>query len=204
MNRDHVVFAVCGFLLGLTVGSFLIGPKLAKSKLAGTSAVEMSADAPPESDPAATAASSAMPADAAGGASPMAAVRQELETLKKKIADNPKDFDALAQLANMYMDVGKFPQAIGYYQQALAAREEPSIRTDLGICYKQSGDSVKAAAEFTRVVNEAPDQWQALYNLAIIDIETKQIDRARTEIAKLKQMNADPSEVAKLEEAIGK
>lgn len=204
MNRDHLVFTICGFILGLIVGSFLIGPKLARSKLAGSDAPEVSAPAP-VSDEAAASAPPAVDASASAAAgSPMAAVRQQLDTLKKRIAADPKDFDALVQLANMYMDVGKFPQAIGYYQQALAVREEPAIRTDLGICYKQSGQSDKAVEEFARVAKEQPDQWQAVYNLAIIDVETKQIDRARAEIARLKGMNADPAEIAKLEQAVGK
>ena len=202
MNRDHVVFAICGFLLGLIVGSFLLGPKLARSKLAGNDAAESAAA--PASDPGTPSASdaAAAPSAPAASGSPMEAVRERLDSLKKQIAANPKDFDALVQLANMYQDVGKYPQAIGYYEQALAVREEPAVRTDLGICYKQSGETEKAIAAFTKVAEEQPQQWQAIYNLAIIDVETRHTDRARSEIARLKQMNADPEQVSKLEEAI--
>ena len=200
MNRDHVVFTICGFVLGLIIGSFLIGPKLAQSKLAGNASVEAAA---PEAGASEAAAPTAPPAaNAAGGASPMEAVKQQLDNLKQQIAQDPKNFAALVQLANMYMDVGKYPQAIDYYQRALAVREEPAVRTDLGICFKESSQPEKAIAEFTRVASEQPGQWQAVYNLAIIYAETKRIDQARAEIAKLKQMNADPAQVAKLEEAV--
>ena len=40
MKRDTLIFTACGFLLGLTLGSFVIGPKIAQSKLAGAPAAE--------------------------------------------------------------------------------------------------------------------------------------------------------------------
>ncbi len=199
MNRDHVVFAVCGFLLGLVIGSFLLGPRLAQSKLAGSTA----APAPPFASTAGGA-DAAPAAPGTAGGSPMTAVLQQLSSLKEQIAQNPRDFDALVQLANMYMDVAKYPQAIDYYERALAVREEPAIRTDLGICYKQSGQPDKAIATFSRVAKEQPDQWEAVYNLAIVYAESKRFDQARSELTHLKQMNADPTQVSRLEAAIAK
>jgi len=194
MSRDNIIYTICGFLLGLVIGSFLLGPKLARSKLAGPNAItEQSTSAAPAPESAAT-----PPAD--GG--PMNAVRQQLELLKKQIEQNPNDFDALVQLGNMYMDVSKFPQAIDYFTRALAVREEPSVRTDLGICYKQSGQSAKAREELTRVVAEQPDQWQAIYNLAIVDGEMRDYAGARAQLAKLKQLRPNDPEVIKLEQAL--
>ena len=196
MSRDNVVYTLCGLLLGLVIGSFLVGPKLARSKLAGQDEIPASSSAAPES--------ASMPAAAAGGAaaSPMEQVRQQLELLKKQVAQNPNDFDALVQLGNMYMDVSKFPQAIDYFNRALAVREEPSVRTDLGICYKQSGQNAQARDAFRKVASEQPDQWQAIYNLAIVDGELKDYTDARAQLAKLKQMRPDDPQVTKLEQAL--
>ncbi|HEV8432709.1 MAG TPA: tetratricopeptide repeat protein [Thermoanaerobaculia bacterium] len=202
MSRDNIVYATCGLLLGLVIGSFLLGPKLARSKLAGPDQISSSSS----STSAASAApeSAAMPAAPAGGAagSPMEQVRQQLEMLKKQIEQNPNDFDALVQLGNMYMDVSKFPQAIDYFNRALAVREEPSVRTDLGICYKQSGQMQQARDAFRKVATEQPDQWQAIYNLAIVDGEMKDYTDARVQLAKLKQLRPDDPQVAKLEQAL--
>ncbi|HEY2091887.1 MAG TPA: tetratricopeptide repeat protein [Thermoanaerobaculia bacterium] len=199
MSRDNVVYTVCGLLLGLVIGSFLVGPKLARSKLAGPDQIQ-SASTIPQPTPE----SAAMPAAAAGGAagSPMEQVRQQLETLKKQVEQNPNDFDALVQLGNMYMDVSKFPQAIDYFKRALAVREEPSIRTDLGICYKQSGQMEQARDAFRKVATEQPDQWQAVYNLAIVDGEMKDYTDARAQLAKLQQMRPGDPQVTKLEQAL--
>ena len=197
MSRDNIVYSVCGLLLGLVIGSFLLGPKLARSKLAGPDQITDS------STPSAAPESPAMPAAPAGGASgPMEQVRQQLEMLKKQVEQNPNDFNALVQLGNMYMDVSKFPQAIDYFKRALAVREEPSVRTDLGICYKQSGQMENARDAFRKVASEQPDQWQAIYNLAIVDGEMKDYADARAQLAKLKQMRPNDPEVAKLEQAL--
>ncbi|HEX3581459.1 MAG TPA: tetratricopeptide repeat protein, partial [Thermoanaerobaculia bacterium] len=163
MSRDNIVYTACGLLLGLVIGSFLLGPKLARSKLAGPDQITTTTTFAPPPETAA----------AAPAGSPMEQVRQQLEMLKKQIAQNPNDFDALVQLGNMYMDVSKFPQAIDYFKRALAVREEPSVRTDLGICYKQSGQMQQARDAFQKVATEQPDQWQAIYNLAIVDGEMK-------------------------------
>ena len=192
MSRDNIVYSVCGLLLGLVIGSFLLGPKLARSKLAGPDQIQSAAttSAAPES---------AAPPPASG---PMEQVRQQLELLKKQIAQNPNDFDALVQLGTMYMDVSKFPQAIEYFNRALGVREEPSVRTDLGICYKQSGQMQQAREAFQKVASEQPDQWQAVYNLAIVDGEMKDYTDARAQLAKLKQMRPGDPAVTKLEQAL--
>src|SRR3954468_4013439 len=118
MTRDNIVFACFGLLLGLVIGSMVIGPKLADSKLRGK-------------QPAAVAAA---PAATASGGSPMGAVFQQINTLKQAIERDPNNAGALAQLGTMYIDAGKFPQAIEYFERALKVRDDPQLRTDLGIC----------------------------------------------------------------------
>jgi len=113
MKRETIIFTVCGFLLGLTLGSFVIGPKIAQSKLAGAPVVAESAPETP-------------PATASG--SPMGAVMQQLATLKAAVAKNPNDAEALAQLGDMYMQAAKFPQAAEYLQRALAVRDDAAVR----------------------------------------------------------------------------
>jgi tetratricopeptide (TPR) repeat protein len=181
MSRDNIVYTACGLLLGLIIGSFLIGPKLAHTDV--------------------TSAAATAPAAAAPNA-PMEQVRQQLDALKKKIAADPNDFDSLVQLGNMYSDVGKFPPAIDYYERALRVHEDANVRTDLGICYKQSNRLDDALAAFKRVSEESPDSWQAVYNLAIVDGEMRRFDDARAELAKLKKMRPGDPAVAKLEQAL--
>jgi tetratricopeptide (TPR) repeat protein len=187
MKRDTVVFTVCGFVLGLVIGSFLIGPHLGSTSLGPTGGVANAAEPAPASAP---------------SMSQMNAVREQLATLKATIEKDPRNVGALAQLGNMYMDAAKYPQAAEYFERALAVREDPTVRTDLGICYKQNGQLDKAADAFARAASEAPDQWQALYNEAIVLGELQRWSDARAAAAKLSAMRPNDPQVAQLVESL--
>ncbi|MEA2417205.1 MAG: hypothetical protein QOI58_3862 [Thermoanaerobaculia bacterium] len=190
MKRETIIFTACGFLLGLTLGSFVIGPKIAQSKLAGT---PVAAEAPTEAPPAATATGN-----------PMGTVMQQLAALKAAVAKNPNDADSLVQLGDMYMQAAKFPQAAEYLQRALAVKDDAAVRMDLGICYKQTNQPEKALAEFQRSAAMAPDQWQPLFNEAIALLDLRRMNEARVVAAKLQKMRPDDPEVQKLVATVGK
>lgn len=65
------------------------------------------------------AATAAPPAVSVEGGGPPATVRTQLADLRARIAKNPKDDVALTQLADMYLAVGKYSDAIPYYKRAL-------------------------------------------------------------------------------------
>ena len=176
MNRDLVVYCSCTFLLGLTLGSFVIGPHMAKAPAA--------------------------PAPVAENPGPMGAVRDTIARLKGEVERDPRNPEPLIQLANMYMDAAKYPDAIGYYERALAIRDDPNVRIDIGICYKQSGQLEKALDSFRRAEKAAPDQWQPYYNEAIVFGEMKRFDEARTLVARLQKMRPGDPEVDKLARAL--
>jgi Tfp pilus assembly protein PilF len=196
VTRDNIIFLIGGLVLGLIIGGTTIGPMV--SRLGATPAAQASAAVSPDGMPAA----SPVTASGAPTGAPMEAVRQQLANLKTQIEKDPKNFDALVQLGNMYMDVGKFPQAAEYYERAVAVREDANVRTDLGICYKQSGQLDKSLAEFRRVQALSPDQWQATYNEVIILGELRRFDEARTRYAVLEKMRPGDAEVARLGQAL--
>ncbi len=183
MNRDVVVFSICSFLLGLIIGTLLIGPKLAQSRIAPTPAA---APAPPPAD--------------SGNAMDM--VRRRIASLKETLARDPRNFEALVQLGNMYMDAAKFPEAIGYYERALAVREDPNVRTDLGISYKQNGQLEKSLVAFHRASEEAPEQWQPMFNEALVLGELRRFDEARALLGKLQKMRPNDPDVQRLQRAL--
>ncbi len=188
MKRETIIFTACGFLLGLTIGSLVIGPKVAQSKLAGTAQPAADSEAP-----------SPAPASApATGGNPMAAVTQQLSSLKEAIAKDPKNFDALVQLAGMYMDAAKFQQAAEYLERALAVHDDASARIDLGVCYRQTAQPDRALAEFQHAEKMAPDQWQPLFNEALVLIDLHRVDEARALATKLQQMRPNDPDVQKL------
>lgn len=58
-------------------------------------------------------------ANAVQGGGPPAAVVVQLKTLRERIAAHPSDDVAITQLADMYLTVGKFHDAIPLYERAL-------------------------------------------------------------------------------------
>jgi cytochrome c-type biogenesis protein CcmH/NrfG len=194
VNRDIVIYCTCTFLLGLVIGSLLIGPHLKKF---GGAPQPAEAIASPAAE-GGGAPQGAPPADM----NTMNTVREQLAKLKEQVARDPRNFDALVQLGDMYMDAAKFPEAIQYLERALAVREDSNVRVDLGICYKQNGQLDKSLAAFQRSASEAPGQWQPLYNEALVLGEMKRFDEARSISARLKQMRPDDPEVQKLDQAL--
>jgi len=147
MSQENIVYTVCGLLLGLIIGSFLIGPHLAKSRLA---AAPVTAEATP---PPAQAAAGPMQGDP----NMMNRVRAQLESLKQTIARDPNNFEALAQLGGMYMDAAKYPQAVEFFERALKVRSDDGVRYDLIVCYRQSGQIDRARAEFALLQKARPN-----------------------------------------------
>ncbi len=191
MTRDNLVFTGFGFLLGLVIGSMVIGPRLASKSTA----------APAPASEAAPVAAAPQTASAAG-ANPMGAIFQQISNLKQEIERDPNNVTALMQLGTMYMDAGKFPQAIEYFERALKIRDDAQVRTDLGICYRNNGDAEKSLAQFQQVVQSHPDQWQALFNEVIILAETRRMDEARVELAKLQKLRPGDADVEKLAQSL--
>lgn len=147
MTNENIVYTVCGLLLGLIIGSFLIGPHLAKSPL-------NAAPAPPE---ATSAAAQAAVGPMQGDPNMMNRVREQLATLKETVARDPNNFEALAQLGGMYMDATKYQQAIEYFERALKVRSDDGVRYDLIVCYRQAGQLDHARAEFATLKKARPN-----------------------------------------------
>jgi len=102
----------------------------------------------------------------------------------------------------MYMQVGKYPQSIEYYQRALRVRDDANVRTDLGIAYKESGQQEKALETFRAVERANPGQWQAVYNEVVVLAEMRRFDEARSRFAALRQLRPGDAEVQRLEQAL--
>ena len=133
----------------------------------------------------------------------MEAVSKQIDGLKATVEREPANFAALVQLGNLYMDVSKWPQAIDYFERALRVREQAEVRTDLAICYRNSGQMEKSLQSFRRVSAAQPNDWQATFNEAAILAEMKRFDEARPLVARLERERPGDAEVAKLKSVVG-
>jgi cytochrome c-type biogenesis protein CcmH/NrfG len=100
------------------------------------------------------------PQGAAAGPPPM--VQRLLVELRGRIARNPRDAAALAGLASLYIDAGKYAEASGYLQRALAvAPNDPEALFDRGTVANATGHRAEAIASYRAFLRVAPNDERA-------------------------------------------
>jgi cytochrome c-type biogenesis protein CcmH/NrfG len=103
-----------------------------------------------------------------------AALQQSVGPLLEAVNSNPTDFDSLVKLGDLYYDGKQFPNAIQYYERALAIHpENPDVRTDLGTAYWYMGNADKALAEMETSLQYKPGHPQTLFNLGWVKWQGK-------------------------------
>jgi cytochrome c-type biogenesis protein CcmH/NrfG len=108
-----------------------------------------------------------------GGASPEM-LAQAAAPLLEKLKSNPRDFETLRQLGNIYYDGQAYPQAIDYYGKALQIDpKNPDVITDYGTAYWYTGDADKAIDEFNKSLAIRPDNANTMFNLGIVKWQGK-------------------------------
>ncbi|HGY56716.1 MAG TPA: tetratricopeptide repeat protein [Caldithrix abyssi] len=112
-------------------------------------------------------------------AAPPAEAMAQVNALKEKVNANPNDVQSVVQLANLYFDVGKFDQAIGYYKRALNIEpNNTSVLIDLGVSYFNINQGDSALTFMHQALKVAPDHKQGLYNIGIVYYNLNQMDKA--------------------------
>jgi len=116
-----------------------------------------------------------------------------VEPLLAQLKSNPSDFDTLTKIGNLYYDGQTYPQAIEYYEKALAVQpNNPDVRTDLGTSYWYIGDPDKAIANFQKALAIRPNHPGTLFNLGIVMWQGKKDPKAAVVAwEKLLQTNPD-------------
>ncbi len=95
-----------------------------------------------------------------------AALAQAAAPLLDAVNKNPNDYDSLVKLGNVFYDGQQYPNAIQYYERALAIHpENPDVRTDMGTAYWYTGDADKAIAAMQTSLKYRPGHPQTLFNL---------------------------------------
>jgi cytochrome c-type biogenesis protein CcmH/NrfG len=158
MRADAIVFGIAGSLFGLIIG-WVLGSQQAAGGARMTAPVAQTAAAPP-----AQAASQAVPIDPA-----------RVQALEAAAKQNPDDTQSRVQLGNMFFDAEQYPQAIGWYEQALALNpKDTNVSTDLGVAYYYTNQADRALAQFDRSLKNDPTHIKTLLNVGIVRAFGKQ------------------------------
>jgi cytochrome c-type biogenesis protein CcmH/NrfG len=108
-----------------------------------------------------------------GAASPEI-LAQAAAPLLAKLQSNPKDFETLRQLGNVYYDGQAYTQAIEYYGKALEIDpKNPDVITDYGTAYWYTGNADKAIEEFNKSLALRPNNANTMFNLGIVKWQGK-------------------------------
>ncbi len=187
--------AVITLAIGIAVGYF------ARGSASGTSAGE-----PVQaSTPAGMGSPGGAPAGMGGGQLPGIGSAQQqqapspemiakaAEPLLAQLKSNPNDFDALDKIGNLYYDSQAYPQAIDYYQKALAVQpNNPDVRTDLGTAYWYTGNADEAISSYEKALAIRPNHPGTLFNLGIVKWQGKKDPKGAVVVwEKLLQTNPD-------------
>lgn len=162
MKRENAAFLLGGLAFGVLFG---FGLSHAIASRPGAAPAEAAGEIPSPAGPPAPS-QVAGGGGGAGGGAPMLA---EIQQLQQAAAAHPEDPRPWTRLANLYHDAGMFPQAVSFYEKAVAlVPDDPNLLTDLGVCYRRTGEPVKALEMFTRAEKASPQHWQSLYNQVIV------------------------------------
>ncbi len=90
---------------------------------------------------------------------------QQIEKLQKVAASKEATPESWKELGNIYFDTDQPEKAIKAYQQALAlSPDDADILNDQGAMYRQTGDFVRALANFEKAYSIDPKNLESLYN----------------------------------------
>lgn len=211
MNRDNLLFAVIGLVIGFILAYLAFEAMAFRQPTplfgqtpapAGVPAAQGAMNAPGGAG--ATSGTGAAEVDATGaGEGPMAAMEQ-VQRLAAYVRENPDDLDAVRTLANLNYDVRNWSRAAELYASFLEKKPgDTDVMTDLGACYRQLGKHQEALALFRQVAEENPQHWQARFNeVLVLAFDLDQEEPARAALDELVALQPENPDVRRLAEQV--
>ena len=192
MWKNPIITAVVGILLGFFFG-YLIGQGQHVVPPAAATAAAADPTNPHAGIPGAPPLSGQPAKPPSGGrtaATDNPRLLEQAHELAALLQKDPKNYDHLVQMGNTEYDLNDFVKATDYYERARAIRDDsPDVLTDLGVCYKESGQPQKALELFDRAANGHPEHWQSRYNAAVVRLfDLNDPAGAKTEVEQLKKL----------------
>lgn len=177
MNRENLLFAVIGLLLG-----FIVGFMFASSMSQKTAQTQMSAQNLPADHP---------PLGAQNAGDP-AAQREQVMAQIEKARNEPKNFDAQIRAAELYYQIQRYDQAIEFLLKAnqLKPSDYETVAV-LGVVNLDAGHYDQAEKWYRVALKMKSDDVRVLAGLAAATLGKGDAKAAEEAIAQLEK--ADPS-----------
>jgi cytochrome c-type biogenesis protein CcmH/NrfG len=159
MRADAIVFGIAGTLFGLIIG-WVLGSQQTASTVRQAAPVAQAA-----------------PAQAQQQSAPQPAPvdQARVKALETVASQNSKDPQPRIQLGNMFFDAEQFPDAIKWYEQAIALDpKDANVSTDLGVAYYYTNQPDRALRQFDHSLSIDARHIKTLLNVGIVRAFGKQ------------------------------
>ena len=184
MNKDNLMFAIIGLLLGFIIG-FMVHSVLSQRESAPRGPMQQTQSMPPNHPP--------VGGDQAGdtGQQMLASV----QTAMKQARENPNDFDAQVTAAKLEYQIQRYDQAIEYLLAANKLKPTDfGTLGMLGVANMDAGHFDAAEKWYRAALLKKPDDMPVLDGLCAVLIskgDTKAAEDAINKLAKLDPTNQD-------------
>lgn len=175
MNRENLLFAVIGILLGFIVGFMFassMSQKMAQSQMAGASQ-NLPADHPPVG---------------AQNAGDPAAQREQVMAQIEKARTDPKNFEAQMTAAQLYYQIQRYDQAIEFLLKAnqLKPTDYDAVSA-LAVVNLDAGHYDQAERWYRAALKMKPDDERALAGLVASTLQRGDAKAAQDAVAQLEK-----------------
>ena len=154
MKAESIGYVLAGMLFGIILGWVL-------------AVQQQGASAPAAPVQSTTAAPAAQQQDGQQQRPPLNEAR--VQELTKTVEGDPKNAGAVSELANLYFDAERFPDAVTWYERSLKLQpNDPNISTDLGVSYFYTDRADQALSQFEYSLKLDPAHVKTLFNKGIV------------------------------------
>jgi len=115
---------------------------------------------------------------------------QLLAMFKEALAKNPNDTMLMTRYANFLFDVGRFSEAVEWFQKVVAVQPgNLDVRTDMGTALWNAGQKDKAMAEYQQILKADPKHMATLHNLVIVHLEERDFPAAEQVVKEMESID---------------
>jgi len=190
MNRENILFAIIGLLLGFIVGFMFassMSQKAAQSQMAAASQ-NLPSDHPPVG---------------AQNAPNPEAMRAEVTANIEKARNEPKNFDAQLKAAELYYQIQRYDQAIEYLLKANQIKPtDYETVVGLGVVNLDAGHFDQAEKWYRAAIKMKSDDARVLAGLAMVTLQKGDAKGAEDAIAQLEKIEPSSPDLTQFKEKL--
>jgi tetratricopeptide (TPR) repeat protein len=130
-------------------------------------------------------------------------IPKEIKVQLEKLAADPESIPLNIEMGNQLFDIGRFDEAIPFYQKALSKDTlNSAVQIDLAVCFFNLRMPEQAITEMQEALKIDPNHPKGLFNMGIIYYNLGKTEKVREYWEKLILNNPDSMEAKKAEDLL--